>query len=119
MLTKEEKKIVKKLMKYFTEIREIELNKNPLLTTLSISVKLVKVTEFYLVINVADLVICEYEDVNYIKDKSAVSFDIRICRFTGKTLNCPEDTRYYINSYDEFLEEKNADLSHPKTPVFT
>lgn len=119
MLTKEEKKIVKKLIKYFTEIREKELNKNPLLTTLSISVELVKVTEFYLVINVADLVVCEYEDVNYSTDKSAVSFDIRICRVTGKTLNCPPYTMYYLENYEEFLEEKNADLSHTKTPVFT
>lgn len=99
MLTILEKKRIKDYVKYFKEVRKKELEANPLLEIISISVELIKVTEFNFIFKVSDTVICQFEDN---KDKSAVSFNIKVCRYSGKTLNCFTDTLYHLENFLDY-----------------
>jgi hypothetical protein len=87
---------VEDLKRYFKELREKELLNNPRLSDVKVASALDAVTEFYLYIRVSDLVFADYEDWD--SGSSAVSFVMKIDRYTWGTVNCSPDNYYFLPS---------------------
>jgi hypothetical protein len=87
---------VEDLTRYFKELREKELLNNPRLSDVKVASALDAVTEFYLYIRVSDLVFADYEDWD--SGSSAVSFVMKIDRYTWGTVNCSPDNYYFLPS---------------------
>lgn len=94
-----ELKKVEDLTIYFKALREKELIKNPRLSDVKVASALDSFTEFYVYIRVSDLVFADYEDWD--SGSSAVSFVIKIDRYTWGTVNCSPDNYYFLPSFGE------------------
>jgi hypothetical protein len=87
---------VEELTRYFKALREKELINNPCLSDVKVASALDAVTEFYLYIRVSDLVFADYADWD--SGSSAVSFVMKIDRYTWGTVNCSPDNYYFLPS---------------------
>jgi len=92
-----ELKKVEDLTRYFKELREKELLNNHRLSNVKVASALDSFNEFYIYIRVSDLVFANYDD--WESCSSAVSFVIKIDRYTWGTVNCSPDNYYFLPSF--------------------
>jgi len=95
-LTEKELFKVEELTRYFKELREKELLNNSRLSDVKVASALDSFTEFYIYIRVSDLVFANYDD--WEEASSAVSFVVKIDRYTWGTANCSPDNYYFLPS---------------------
>lgn len=96
-LTKKDLSKVEDLTRYFKKLREKELINNSRLSDLKVISALDTFTEFYVYIRVSDLVFVNYDD--WESGNSAVSFVIKIDRYTWGTVNCSPDNYYFLPNF--------------------
>lgn len=95
-LTELEKEKVNSLLLYFKNLRLEELKKNNKLTKIEVSISIHQVTELFIYLECKDLVTCNYDEGIC---QSMVSFLIKICRFSGRTLNCHPENDYFLEKF--------------------
>lgn len=95
-LTELEKEKIDCLLLYFKNLRLKELNQNKKLIKVEVNICIQSVTDLYVFLECKDLVTCNYDEGVC---QSMVSFLIKICRFSGRTLNCHPENYYFLESY--------------------